>query len=64
MTIIGLAVLGWAKLPGARYFGIFLANMGASGCVPGVLAFVSIRPFPIRLRPSGAWYLFTLQTLT
>jgi len=41
MTIVGLAVLGWANPNGARYFGLFLINMGASGCVPGVLAYVS-----------------------
>jgi len=41
MIIVGLAVIGFAKGNGVRYFGIFLANAGASGCVPGVLAYVS-----------------------
>ena len=31
---------GYAKPPGVRYFGLFLTCMGASGCVPGVLAYV------------------------
>ncbi|KAJ7091244.1 major facilitator superfamily domain-containing protein [Mycena epipterygia] len=41
MTIIGLAVTGYAKQNGPRYFGLFLANAGASGCVPSVLAYGS-----------------------
>ncbi|KAJ3519094.1 hypothetical protein NMY22_g13355 [Coprinellus aureogranulatus] len=39
MTMIGLMITGYGKLNGVRYFGLFLVNMGASGCVPGVLAY-------------------------
>ncbi|KAJ6594045.1 major facilitator superfamily domain-containing protein [Mycena capillaripes] len=41
MTITGIAVTGYAKQNAARYFGLFLANAGASGCVPAVLAYSS-----------------------
>lgn len=41
ITMVGLLVTAYAKLHGARYFGLFLVNAGASGCVPGVLAYVS-----------------------
>ncbi|KAF8972548.1 major facilitator superfamily domain-containing protein [Flammula alnicola] len=41
MCIIGLVVAAYAKQNGARYVGLFLVNMGASGCVPGVLAYSS-----------------------
>jgi len=39
ICIVGLMVCCYAGPSGARYFGIFLINMGASGCVPGVLAY-------------------------
>jgi len=39
IVIIGLMVCAYAKQNGARYFGIFFINMGASGCVPGVIAY-------------------------
>lgn len=39
ITIVGLMVTGYAKPNGARYFGIFLINMGATGCVPATLAY-------------------------
>ncbi|KAH9487295.1 putative transporter C11D3.18C [Psilocybe cubensis] len=39
LTITGLFVAAYAKLNAARYVGLFLVNMGASGCVPGVLAY-------------------------
>jgi len=42
LTLIGLFVTGYAKENGARYFGLFLANAGASGCIPSVLAYSSI----------------------
>lgn len=51
ITIIGLLVTAYAKPNGARYFGLFLADAGASGCVPGVLAYVS----PLPHTPSRAW---------
>ncbi|KAF5341749.1 hypothetical protein D9611_001465 [Ephemerocybe angulata] len=38
-TIVGLMVTAYGGSNGVRYFGIFLTNMGASGCVPGVLAY-------------------------
>ncbi|KAJ7924958.1 high-affinity nicotinic acid transporter [Mycena leptocephala] len=41
MTIIGIAVTGYAKQNGPRYFGLFLANAGASGCIPSILAYSS-----------------------
>lgn len=41
ITTIGLLVTAYAKPNGVRYFGLFLANAGASGCIPGVLAYVS-----------------------
>ncbi|KAJ2928711.1 hypothetical protein H1R20_g8390, partial [Candolleomyces eurysporus] len=39
ITIVGLCVTGWGGSNGVRYFGLFLVNMGASGCVPAVLAY-------------------------
>ncbi|KAF5354929.1 hypothetical protein D9756_005403 [Leucocoprinus leucothites] len=39
ITIVGLIITGYAKPNGARYLGLFLVNAGASGCVPGVLAY-------------------------
>lgn len=39
MTIVGLFVTGYAKLGGARYFGLFLVNAGCLGCIPGLLAY-------------------------
>ncbi|KAF7361773.1 putative transporter C11D3.18C [Mycena venus] len=41
MTVAGMAVTGWAASDGARYFGLFLANSGASGCIPSILAYSS-----------------------
>lgn len=42
ITMAGIIATGYAPQPGVRYFGVFLTTMGASGCVPGVLAYVSI----------------------
>ncbi|KAJ2912564.1 hypothetical protein MD484_g7862, partial [Candolleomyces efflorescens] len=39
ITMVGLLITGYGKQNGVRYFGLFLVNMGASGCVPGVLAY-------------------------
>ncbi|KAH6913607.1 major facilitator superfamily domain-containing protein [Coprinopsis sp. MPI-PUGE-AT-0042] len=39
ITLTGLMITGYSSANGARYFGLFLVNMGASGCVPGVLAY-------------------------
>jgi hypothetical protein len=47
MTIIGIAVTGYAKQNGPRYFGLFLANAGASGCIPSILAYVSGLVVPV-----------------
>ena len=41
ITMVGLMITGYGKHNGVRYFGLFLVNMGASGCVLGVLAYVS-----------------------
>ncbi|KAF6751159.1 major facilitator superfamily domain-containing protein [Ephemerocybe angulata] len=41
ICIIGLMCTGYTSSPGVRYFGLFFINMGASGCVPGVLAYHS-----------------------
>jgi len=41
MTIIGIAVTGYAQQNGPRYFGLFLANAGAEGCIPTILAYSS-----------------------
>ncbi|EAU83959.1 hypothetical protein CC1G_09841 [Coprinopsis cinerea okayama7 len=41
ICMTGLLCTGYASQPGVRYFGLFLTNMGASGCVPGVLAYHS-----------------------
>ncbi|KAF8161231.1 major facilitator superfamily domain-containing protein [Crassisporium funariophilum] len=39
ICITGLVITGYTKNNGARYFGLFLVNAGASGCIPGVLAY-------------------------
>lgn len=41
MTIIGLVLTAYTSLPGWRYTGIFLANAGSAGCIPGILAYAS-----------------------
>ncbi|KAF8210432.1 major facilitator superfamily domain-containing protein [Mycena galopus ATCC 62051] len=41
MTVIGIAVTGYAQQNGPRYFGLFLANAGAEGCIPTILAYSS-----------------------
>ncbi|KAF5373816.1 hypothetical protein D9758_000970 [Tetrapyrgos nigripes] len=41
ITIAGLACMAYAKQNGVRYFGIFLAYMGASGVIPGSLAYAA-----------------------
>lgn len=41
ICLIGLFVTGYSHNNGVRYFGLFLVNAGASGCVPGVLAYSS-----------------------
>jgi len=41
VCITGLFIVGYANTHGARYFGLFLVNAGASGCVPGILAYSS-----------------------
>lgn len=37
--IVGLAVLGFAKPPGVRYFGLFLAVIGCQGNIPSTIAY-------------------------
>ncbi|TFK73949.1 MFS general substrate transporter [Pluteus cervinus] len=39
ISIIGLLITGYVKNNGARYFGLFLVNAGASGCIPAILAY-------------------------
>ncbi|KAF9042194.1 major facilitator superfamily domain-containing protein [Panaeolus papilionaceus] len=41
ICIVGLVLIRYGGANGVRYFGLFLTNMGASGCVPGVLAYSS-----------------------
>jgi len=41
ITLVGLFITTYAKNHGARYFGLFMINSGASGCIPGVLAYSS-----------------------
>jgi MFS family permease len=41
ITMIGLFITCYAPSNGARYAGLFLANAGACGCVPGVLAYAA-----------------------
>ncbi|KAF8168455.1 high-affinity nicotinic acid transporter [Crassisporium funariophilum] len=39
ICIAGLAIAAYAKSNPLRYFGLFLVNAGATGCVPAVLAY-------------------------
>ncbi|EDR07121.1 uncharacterized protein LACBIDRAFT_298947 [Laccaria bicolor S238N-H82] len=39
MSITGLMITGYATPHGARYLGLFLINMGASGSIPGIIAY-------------------------
>lgn len=41
MCIVGLLLAAYCEPNAARYIGLFLVHAGASGCVPGVLAYVS-----------------------
>lgn len=38
MSIIGVALMGFAKQAGVRYFGVFLTNAGANSAVPVVMS--------------------------
>lgn len=40
VCLVGLLVTAYAEPHGARYFGLFLIDIGAVGAIPGVLAFV------------------------
>jgi hypothetical protein len=56
IALIGLPIMGWAKNPWVRYFGIFITVAGANGAIPSVMAYQvriafhlihrSRRPFP------------------
>ncbi|KAF9451529.1 MFS general substrate transporter [Macrolepiota fuliginosa MF-IS2] len=39
MTLLGLFLTGFMNSASWRYFGIFLANGGSAGCIPGILAY-------------------------
>ncbi|KAF9486022.1 MFS general substrate transporter [Pholiota conissans] len=39
ITVIGMTMAGYLKSPSGRYAGIFLANAGSAGCIPGILAY-------------------------
>lgn len=39
IVTVGCLIVGYGGKNGVRYFGLFLVNMGASGNVPGVLAY-------------------------
>ncbi|KAF5312730.1 hypothetical protein D9619_003612 [Psilocybe cf. subviscida] len=39
ICIIGLALAAYSHKNPVRYFGLFLVNAGATGCIPGVLAY-------------------------
>ncbi|KJA28876.1 hypothetical protein HYPSUDRAFT_623648 [Hypholoma sublateritium FD-334 SS-4] len=41
MTLVGLLMTGFLHSPGGRYAGIFLADAGSAGCIPGILAYSS-----------------------
>ncbi|KAF7376274.1 putative transporter C11D3.18C [Mycena sanguinolenta] len=41
LTITGITITGFAKQNGPRYLGLFVANAGASGCIPAILAYAS-----------------------
>ncbi|KAJ7783325.1 major facilitator superfamily domain-containing protein [Mycena metata] len=42
MILVGMALTGYAKQNGVRYFGLFLSAAGSSGCVPAVLAYRAV----------------------
>ncbi|KAF8894002.1 major facilitator superfamily domain-containing protein [Infundibulicybe gibba] len=42
ISLIGLFVTGYAPQDSVRYFGIFLTNAGASGCIPAILAYRAV----------------------
>jgi hypothetical protein len=39
LCLIGLPIMGWAKSPAVRYFGVFLTTAGANSNVPAVMSF-------------------------
>ncbi|KAF5393375.1 hypothetical protein D9757_000508 [Collybiopsis confluens] len=41
MTLVGFTITGFVQQPGWRYFGLFIANAGSAGCVPGIIAYAS-----------------------
>lgn len=50
VSLIGLPIMGWAKNPWVRYFGIFIAVGGANSAIPSVMSYqvriVDYRPIP------------------
>jgi len=41
ITIVGLFLVAYAKQGSVRYFGLFLVNAGALGCIPAILAYAA-----------------------
>ncbi|KAL9712047.1 hypothetical protein Ac2012v2_005123 [Leucoagaricus gongylophorus] len=39
LTLLGLFLMGFVNSASLRYFGIFMANAGSAGCIPGILAY-------------------------
>jgi len=39
ITLVGLVLTAYAKQNGVRYLGLFIANAGASACIPAILAY-------------------------
>lgn len=39
IALIGLPIMGWAKNPWVRYFGVFITVAGANSAIPSVVAY-------------------------
>ena len=39
ISLIGLPIMGWAKNPWVRYFGVFVTVSGANSAIPSVMAY-------------------------
>lgn len=39
ISVVGLAILGFAKNPGVQYFGIFIGVAGCNANIPGTMAY-------------------------
>lgn len=55
ICISGLVITTYTKSNPVRYFGLFIVDAGAVGCVPGVLAYVGYPLSQLFVLPDENW---------